>query len=167
MGKYPYIKKLNEEVSLVFVFFIFLCLFCYVFADDPLSPCHTGTSKKTGLLQIPSRIQEKPDAIWEVLQTKQDFTMIKPRTGKVDVGSERPSLELSLKSLFPRLRILIFEVMWPWRFRLYLDLERPIRMDDSTQSRQINGKGTCSKHNQLHSYILCGFFLLNFMGCVG
>ena len=100
----------------------------------------------------------KPDAIWEVLQTKQDFTMLKPRTGRVDVWSERPSRKLSLKSLFPRLSIHICEVMWPWRFQLYLDLERPIRMDDSTQSRQINGKGAYNKHNQLHSYILCGFF---------
>lgn len=56
VAKYPYIKKLNEEASLVF--FIFLCLFCYVFADGPLSPCHTGTCRKPGLFQIPSRIQE-------------------------------------------------------------------------------------------------------------
>lgn len=45
-------------------------------------------------------------------------------------------------------------------FRLYLDLEGPIRRDDSNQSRQIN-EGDIQKHNQLHSYILRGFFLLN------
>lgn len=166
MAKYPYIKKLNEEASLVF--FIFLCLFCYVFADDPF-PHVALTCRKPGLFQIPSRIQES------LMQSERCYQQSKiSQCLRQERGGWMCEVRDLLSSSHLRVSFqdsgYIFHgkgVMWPWRFRLYLAFRRtnckgmiPINLDRST-------KGTYKKHNQLHSYILRGFFLLNFVGCVG